>query len=47
MAEPNKNCPCTWPGCSNHGKCDACKANHNPYGEKTACQKLADKKDKK
>ncbi len=42
MAEPvKKNCPCTWPGCENHGKCKACQANHHPHGEKTACEKLA------
>lgn len=43
MAEINPDCPCTWPGCENHGNCRACQANHNPYGEKTACQKLAAK----
>lgn len=44
MAEINPNCPCTWPGCENHGNCEACQANHNPYGEKTACQKLAQRR---
>ncbi len=44
MAEINKNCPCSWPGCSNHGNCEACRANHHPYGEKTSCEKVAKSK---
>ncbi|MDD3116738.1 MAG: hypothetical protein PHV75_05780 [Victivallaceae bacterium] len=43
MSENNKNCPCNWPGCVNHGKCNACRNNHHPYSEKTACEKLAEK----
>ena len=39
----NPNCPCTWPGCTRHGDCEACRAHHHP-GDKTACEKLSERK---
>jgi hypothetical protein len=30
-------CPCTYPGCSRHGKCCECIAYHRDSGEFPAC----------
>jgi len=43
MSERNQACPCTWPGCANHGNCDVCRSKHHARGEKTACEKIAAK----
>ncbi len=33
----NKNCPCTYAGCSLHGNCEECVKYHNKRGEFPAC----------
>lgn len=32
--EFREDCPCTKPGCPNHGNCDACRINHSAPGKK-------------
>ncbi len=32
-----KDCPCTYSGCSRHGKCSECISYHNNMGEFPAC----------
>jgi len=34
----NPDCPCTWPRCPRHGKCEECKEYHHSQGEKTCCE---------
>ena len=46
MSKINENCPCDWP-CPRHGNCEECQAYHRSCGDKTCCQKLADRRAKK
>ncbi len=32
-----KQCKCTYPGCSRHGKCDECVEYHRVRGELPGC----------
>lgn len=43
MEKQKKECPCTWPGCTRHGDCEACRKYHHSQGEKTCCEKKAGK----
>ncbi len=35
--ENDRMCTCTYPGCSYHGICCQCIANHRRHGELPAC----------
>ncbi|MDA3837145.1 MAG: 4Fe-4S dicluster domain-containing protein [Nanoarchaeota archaeon] len=37
--EVNEDCPCTWPGCPRHGKCNECQEDHHSLGQETCCGK--------